>query len=479
MKTIQIIEDQCLRALEKEIIIYPIFEDKPIRTHFKERLQISEQLIDKTLGKITIFNTKHLIHAEKVHFVGLGKFDTLTEEKLKNVLYHAFEDVEGQVAVTLSLFHGVLSEEKLASAIIESYYLYHYRFKKENSILSKSELVLLTDTNIHTHVENTRILFKNMNEARDLGNTPANLMTPEIFKNHIESFAKQFKLPFVSYDFAALEKLGAHAIIAVGKGSKEKPYLISVKYQGNPSNDKYIAFVGKGVTFDSGGYSLKPSASMKTMKLDMCGATNTFAAFKTIVQQQLKVNVHLVIATCENMISSDAYKLSDVIQTLSGKTIEITNTDAEGRLILVDAITYARKDAEYIIDMATLTGACVVALGHQYSGIFSNNDSLSNKFTIACEHANESVWRLPVGEKFISQVKNSDVADYDHAPSRMGGASVAATLLQEFAQDTPWLHVDIAGTANLESSSIYMSKGATGAMIPSLVAFAKNEEIKD
>jgi leucyl aminopeptidase len=266
--------------------------------------------------------------------------------------------------------------------------------------------------------------------------------------------------------------------LAVNQGSRKEPKLIIVKYQGAGSKEKYTALIGKGVTFDTGGLNLKPTGSMETMRMDMSGTAAVIGTLKNTIALGLKKNVLFVCAVAENAIGSGSFKPGDVFRAYNGKTVEVNNTDAEGRLVLADAIAYVVKNykPEQIIDIATLTGACVVALGHDYSGLISTNDKLAKQLVDSSKHTDDRVWRLPIYPEMKDSVK-SNYADIRNTgfPKGAAGASTAAEFLRQFTDDTPWAHLDIAGTAYAEGSGrMYYGFGATGAGVRLLTDYLKN-----
>src|SRR5690606_36357104 len=306
--------------------------------------------------------------------------------------------------------------------------------------------------------------------ARDLGNRPPNVCTP----SHIAATAKDVAKRLPNLKAQALterdmERLGMGALLAVTRGAEEPARLIVLEYRG-AGDSAPVAICGKGVTFDTGGISLKPPAKMDEMKFDMCGAAGVLGAMAAIAELELPVNAVAIIPACENMPSGRATRPGDVIKTMSGQTVEIINTDAEGRLILCDALTYARRyKPRYLLDVATLTGACVVALGHVYTGLFANDERLAAALLAAGERSLDRAWRMPIGDEYGETLK-SNFADFANAGTRDGGASVAANFLSRFVDGTPWAHLDIAGVAWRANAQ----KGATGRPVPLLVDFLLN-----
>jgi leucyl aminopeptidase len=307
--------------------------------------------------------------------------------------------------------------------------------------------------------------------ARDLANLPPNVCTPTYLGTRAKALAKDF--PSVKtkvLDESGIRALKMGAFLAVTQGSDQPPRLIVCEYRGAKKNKAPICLVGKGITFDSGGISLKDPPAMDEMKFDMSGAATVLGTMRAIAELKLPVNLVVIIATCENMPGGGAVKPADIVTTMSGQTVEILNTDAEGRLILCDAITYSRRfKPAAVIDVATLTGACIVALGNHFSGLMSNNEALADELESAGIRADDRAWRLPIGEEYVDQLK-SNFADIANVGGREGGACTAASFLWKFAKDLHWAHLDVAGTAWLGGAQ----KGSTGRPVPLLVDFLIN-----
>jgi leucyl aminopeptidase len=273
-------------------------------------------------------------------------------------------------------------------------------------------------------------------------------------------------------DREQMEKEGMGALLGVAQGSSQPSKLIALSYKGNKKSSNTLGFIGKGITFDSGGISIKPSEGMAEMKGDMAGAAAVMAALVTIAQLKLKVNVTAIIPATENLPGGNALKPGDILKALNGKTIEVVNTDAEGRLILADALSYAvKRGLSPLIDLATLTGACRVALGDIYSGILGNSQELIEKLIKSGADAGERLWQMPMHEDY-KELNKSDVADIKNSGGRWAGTITAAHFLAEFVGDTPWAHIDIAGTSFMEKERGYLVKGATGAGVRTLISFA-------
>jgi leucyl aminopeptidase len=304
--------------------------------------------------------------------------------------------------------------------------------------------------------------------AKTLGNLPPNVCTPAYLADEAKKLARQYKLQIEVLERADMHKLGMGALLAVAHASHNPPKLIVLRYNGAAKGKKPIALVGKGITFDTGGISLKPAAEMDEMKFDMSGAGSVLGALRALAGMKAPVNVVGVIPTCENMPGGHATRPGDVVTTMSGQTVEILNTDAEGRLILCDALTYAaRYEPEKVVDIATLTGACVVALGHVASGLFANDEALAAEVLAAADDACDRVWRLPLWEEYQEGLR-SNFADFANIGGRPGGAITAACYLARFTRKMRWAHLDVAGTAWKSGRE----KGSTGRPVPLLVRFA-------
>jgi leucyl aminopeptidase len=307
--------------------------------------------------------------------------------------------------------------------------------------------------------------------ARDLANLPPNVCTPTYLGHRALQLAKEFSsIKAKSLDESAIKALKMGAFLAVSQGSDEPPRLIVCEYRGAKKTVAPACLIGKGITFDSGGISLKDPPAMDEMKFDMSGGASVLGTLRAVAELKLPINLVVIVAACENMPSGSAVKPSDIVTTMSGQTVEILNTDAEGRLVLCDAITYSRRyKPAVVVDVATLTGACIVALGNHVSGLMSNNDALASELESAGTRADDRAWRLPIGEEFVEQLK-SNFADIANVGGREGGACTAASFLWKFAKDLDWAHLDVAGTAWLGGAQ----KGSTGRPVPLLVDFLIN-----
>lgn len=405
--------------------------------------------------------------AKKILVVGLGKKDEFTPNKSRELSAKVVKKLASLKAKTATFD---LPCQGLEKYIVEGALIGEYKFdkyksdKKPNTLetiyLSGNELKILLGVK----------LAEAMKFARDLANEPAEYATPSKLAEIAESFGLETKI----YDKKAIEEMKMGAFLAVGKGSTQEPKFIHLKYTcQNPQ--KKIAIIGKGITFDSGGLDIKPASSMLTMKDDMSGAACVLGLMSKIKEFTPNIEVHGIIAACENMPGCSAYKPGDILTAKNGKTIEVDNTDAEGRLTLADALCYASElEVDEIIDVATLTGACMVALGTQAAGIMGNDQKLIDSLIKTAETAGERYWQLPMYEEYKDSLK-SDIADMKNTGSRWGGASTAGLFLKNFVkEDKKWAHIDIAGVAFLDSPQKEFIKGATGAGVRALLNYILN-----
>ena len=346
---------------------------------------------------------------------------------------------------------------------LKSYEFKKYKTKKDTRLIT---LNILGTKKIPSFKD--QIKFKALEEgtfyARDLVSEPGNVLHPDEYARRLNSLKKD-GLKVTIYDEKKLTKLGMHALLGVGRGSIRGSYLVTMEWNGAKNNSRPLAFVGKGVCFDTGGYSLKPAKFMEDMTYDMAGSATVVGLMKNLALRKAKVNAVGVVGLVENMVSGDAQRPGDIVKSFSGKTIEVLNTDAEGRLVLADALTYTEKKFKprFIIDLATLTGAIIVCLGSEYAGLFSNDDKLSKEIFNAGEKVEEKVWRMPLHKNYdkLMNSKNADVQNINYVGG--AGSTTAAQFLQRFIlKNTPWAHLDIAGMAFSKYGGALNSGGATG-----------------
>lgn len=436
------------------------------------------------IGEISILHSLGKLPVRIVAIVGLGKRQEFGIDKVRNTTAEICRCLRklNCPKITLSPLNEVVNNIKLVD-LVEAYTegsllgLYSFdKYKKPEHITIK-ELLIVSEKiddlkNLRNAIEKGLIVANATNLARDMVNEPANHMTPSRIADIAKEIASEQHLKLKVLDAADMKDLGMGALLGAAKGSLEPPKLVVLSYQGDNSSADTIGFIGKGVTFDSGGISLKPSEGMGEMKDDMAGAAAVLAAISGIAQLCPKINVTAVVPTIENLPSGTAFRPSDILKSMSGKTIEVISTDAEGRLILADALCYAIKNgASTLIDLATLTGACRVALGTGYAGAFANNKKLMENIKWAANKTGEHLWQLPLPEEY-KELNKSHIADIKNVGNRHAGAISAALFLAEFVDKKPWAHLDIAGVAASSVEKGYIVKGATGFGVRMLIEFA-------
>jgi len=437
-------------------------------------------------NEISIIHSLGKIPSRIVAVAGLGKKADFTLDRIRILaaeLSRSLRRLNCRRVATIVHGAGIggVSSEAACLAITEGSLLGLYRFRKhitkENENKEVAELLIVERDAaklqaLKSGCRRGKLLAEATNMARDWINEPANYMTPTELAKVAQKLARAHGLDVAILNREQMEKEGMGSLLGVARGSCQPPKLIVLSYRGDKKSRVTSGFVGKGITFDSGGISIKPSENMWEMKGDMAGAAAVMAAVAAIAQLKLKINVTAVVPATENLPSGKALKPGDILQAINGKTIEVVNTDAEGRLILADALGYAtKKGFSPLIDIATLTGACHVALGDICSGIFGNSQELIDKIVKAGTEAGERLWQMPMYDEYKEQNK-SDVADIKNSGGRFGGAITGAQFLSEFAGKTPWAHIDIAGTFMAEKEQGYLVKGATGVCVRTLVNFA-------
>jgi len=417
------------------------------------------------------------IGAERVLMVGSGdKPQNVTSAiKILDAIAAATSKLPGRIALDINeLANEAVSEAWWAEQTAMAYGRAQYRFtatKPEAEDAAKqAEEILWIGGDVAAELAKGEAIAQGVNYARDLGNLPGNICTPSYLAEQAEALAANDQIETIIIDEDQMEAMGAGAFVSVAKGSIEPGKLIIMKYQGadDPEEAPHI-ILGKGITFDTGGISLKPGAKMDEMKYDMCGAASVLGAMQAVVALQPKRNIIGMITSAENMPSGHASKPGDVVTSLSGKTIEILNTDAEGRLVLCDALTYGIDNFKpaSVVDIATLTGACMAALGGVNSGLFTQDETLANELQVAARYSNDKVWRLPLEDDY-QELLDTNFADMANIGGPLAGATTAACFLARFTEGTPWAHLDIAGTA---WGGAGKSKGASGRPVPLLVNY--------
>lgn len=438
--------------------------------------------------QVEVVDTGGTIPAQYILLCGLGKSDEIKVEQVRRALgrgvIRAREMGLRTLATSSLMFNrsqeALLPLEELSRAIVEGTLLALYRFSKYRSkeeINSKHIKVLnLVEEEacieaITAGAEQARAIAESVYFVRDLVNHPANEMTPTILAKTAKDLSRKGKLRCSILSRRELERLGMGAFLGVARGSHEPPQFIIVEYRGGKKSDKPIVIVGKSITFDSGGISLKPGEGMGKMKYDMSGGAITLGVLKAVSMLKLPLNVVGLLPATENMPGGRATRPGDILRSMSGRTIEIISTDAEGRLTLADGLFYAtRYKPRCIIDIATLTGACVVALGSHAIGMLSNDNNLKEKFTKAGEKVWERVWEMPLWDEYYEQIK-TPVADIKNTGGREGGMMTAALFLSKFVEGYPWIHLDIAGVAWRDKDEAYIPSGASGIGTRLLIQF--------
>ncbi len=477
-------------AAEKEpadIIIINLFENiKKVPPELNAINKASENAMSNLLensdftGKLNetmIVPTYKKIMPKRILLVGLGKATELSSDKVRQAAGTAVRLIQRKKYKNPSILlyktdYKGISIDEITRVVVEGILLSLYNFTRYKTLKKEDKTTITNFTlvvqkkdvlpRVKSIAKNTQIVADAVCFARDIVNMPGSDATPTFLSNKAKEIAKKAGVKCKILSSPEMKKLGMGGILSVSRGSAEPPKFIILEYNTKKKTNDTIVLIGKGVTFDSGGISLKPGANMDLMKADMSGAAAVLGAFKAI--SDLKPSTHIVglVPCTENMPGSNALKPGDIIKCLSGKTVEILNTDAEGRLILADAISYAKRyKPDAVIDIATLTGACVAALGTFASGMLGNNDELKDQVKQAGNNCHERVWELPLWDEYYELIK-SNIADIKNTGGRYAGTITAACFLGKFVEDFPWVHIDIAGTFLVEKDTPYMRKGASG-----------------
>ena len=441
-------------------------------------------------GEYTLLYSNGQISADRIIIAGMGKKKDITVDKISGVVADSCRRLrqKGVTEIaTVPIGNGInhIKTESSIQAIVEGAILGLYRFrrhftkKSDNSKDIKQIQIVTTEKDVkqvEKAIKKGRIIADSVNWARDMVNEPSNYMTPEKMAESARELANNYRLGIEILEEDQIKQAGMGGLLGVSRGSQQPPRFIVLTYKGRDSEEVDIALAGKGITFDSGGISIKPSEGMGDMKGDMAGGASVLGTLRAIAQLKPKVNVTALVPATENLPSGNAMKPGDVITAMNGKTIEVLNTDAEGRLILADALSYAKKiGAKSIIDVATLTGACQIALGNICTGAFSNNQKLVDEIIAAGNKMGERTWQLPMFAEYREQLK-SDIADIKNIGTRYGGAITAAKFLEDFVANIPWVHLDIAGTSDTDKEKGYLVKGATGIPVRTLINFILSKE---
>lgn len=440
---------------------------------------------------IKIIHTLGRIGTKRLIFVGLGKEKEITYDTLHEIMGHAFKEVQKlkitEIGIALDSFvcsqvNTLDSAHFLSEAFVLSTYKFEGYKQKTNEPDRKIENITVYSSlndpqEIKAALTVGYVYGKGTNSARTLVNMPGNMLTATEMANYAKELAGKYDFNLEILDKGEMEKLGMGALLAVNQGSTEPPKMIVLKYQGKEEWKDVIGLVGKGITFDTGGYSIKSKDGIVGMKTDMGGAAAVLGAMEIIGELKPEQNVVAVIPSTDNMISGSALKPDDVITSFSGKTIEVLNTDAEGRLVLADAVTYAKHHgASCLVDVATLTGGVIVALGTHTTGALTNHEDFFKQVLEASKEAGEPIWQLPIFPKDKERIYSSKIADLNNSPGREGHAIMGGAFVGEFAEDTPWVHLDIAGTATISKEHDLGPAGATGVMTRTLALIVERYE---
>ena len=430
----------------------------------------------------TLIHHPPRLKARRLLLLGGGKAKNFTSAELRKLAGTATRTLKPKGIRSFAFIAPEsISAEEAAKAIVEGAFVgnfdpdYYKSDRKDQKIDSVTVIARGDQGRLQRALDEARIVGESQNFTRDLVNEPSNRMTPTVLGERARKMAQELGLKCEVYGADKIKELKMGAFWSVAQGSDEPPALIILKYEPAGAPEKpVIGLVGKGITFDTGGISIKPADGMEKMKYDMAGGATMIGAMRAIALLKPKVKVIAIICATENMPSGHAQKPGDVQMAMSGKSIEVINTDAEGRLVLADGLHYAKQlGCTHLVDAATLTGAVVVALGYVNAGIFTNNDDMYQRFQRANAKAGEKMWRLPLDEEYKESIR-SNIADIMNTGGRYGGAITAAMFLKEFAEDTPWIHLDIAGTAWTEDNKAWIAKGPSGIALRSLVEFVKD-----
>ncbi|MEN6621849.1 MAG: leucyl aminopeptidase, partial [Smithella sp.] len=442
-------------------------------------------------SQIVVAHTRGAIPAQRIALVGLGKESDINLEKIRAAFSKVMQHLRGlnikEVATSIDL--ELVSEEKakiveaaVEGALLGLYQFNHYKTEGREDIKEIEQLTIVADADnfslVESAVKNAQIISMGVYFARDLISAPSNEMTPSVMAKKAEEIVRRRNLKCKVLDRAKMKKLGMNSLLGVASGSSEEPKLIILEYSGGKKREAPVVLVGKGLTFDSGGISIKPADKMDEMKTDMSGGAAVMATLMVASDLHLPVNVVGLIPATENMPDGGAYKPGCILKSYSGKTIEVINTDAEGRLILADALAYASiYNPAAIIDIATLTGACIIALGDNVIGMLGTDENLKDKIKQASKNTGELVWELPLMDHYFELIK-SDIADYKNTGGRVAGTITAAAFLSKFVGDFPWVHLDIAGPAWITRDKPYVPKGASGITVRLLTEYLRNHCIQ-
>ncbi len=476
--------------VEADALAIVLFEEEaaPAELHsasaWLEELRSSGEFTGKS-GEIAVSHLPAGLAAKRLVAIGGGKREKFDTAALRRAAGSTVRTLKQKGVKKLAWWLGsgtAAGDQGAAEAAVEGAIIGNYetdRHKPSSDAKSLEAFSIAAgagNSDIEAAVARGRIIADGQNFTRELANEPANLLTPMVLADRAKAMAAETGLDCEVLDQDRMRQLGMGSLLGVSQGSAEPPAFIIVRYRPakEPTSKDHLGLVGKGVTFDTGGISIKPADGMEKMKYDMSGGAAVLGAMQAIAQLKPSIPVTAFVPAVENMPGSRAQRPGDIVKTLSGKTVEVLNTDAEGRLILNDALTYAQRlGCTHLVDAATLTGAIVVALGSINIGAFTNNDAMLARVMTAAKQEGEKMWQMPLDDEYKDLLK-SPFADLANIGGRYGGAISAAYFLKEFAGDTPWVHLDIAGTAWLDDGKPYMAKGPTGVCVRTFVSLAMN-----
>ena len=475
-----------------DCIVLGVYENNKFSKSFNEIDQLTQGYLNDLVksGELTgklaqtiLLRDLQGLSAKRLLIVGCGKKGELTERQYKQIIQAVLKTLkETNTREVISYLTEIELKDRdlywnirFAIETIEhaNYQFDHFKSQKAETSVLESFIFNTDCAQAQQAISHANAISSGIKAARDIANMPPNICNPAYLAEQAKNLAENSTaLSLNVVDEEEMAKLGMNAYLAVSKGSENRAYMSVLTFNNAPDkNAKPIVLVGKGLTFDAGGISLKPAADMDEMKYDMCGAASVFGTMKAIAQLNLPLNVIGVLAGCENLPDGNAYRPGDILTTMNGLTVEVLNTDAEGRLVLCDALTYVERfEPELVIDVATLTGACVVALGQHNSGLVSTDNNLANALLQAATETTDKAWRLPLSEEYQEQLK-SPFADLANIGGRWGGAITAGAFLSNFTKKYRWAHLDIAGTAWLQGAN----KGATGRPVSLLTQFLINQ----
>jgi len=471
---------QPLDKIEADAVAVVLYENDPspadlkFATSWLDEMRASGEFAGKT-DELAVLHQPQGIRAKRLVVVGGGKRDAFDLRKATATTVRVLK--QKGVKTLAWWLNGADPEAAVEGAILGNFEPDFYKTSNQGKSLDAFHVVAATNgAELDKAFERGRILAEAQNFTRDLVNEPANRLTPTILADRARAMAAESGLECEVLDQDRMRQLGMGSLLGVSQGSAEPPALIIIRYKpvAPAKSSDHLGLVGKGVTFDTGGVSIKPADGMEKMKYDMAGGAAVLGAMKAIAQLKPSIPVTALVPAVENMVGSRAQRPGDIVKSLNGKTIEVLNTDAEGRLILIDAITYAKRlGTTHMVDAATLTGAIVVALGSVNIGAFTNNEAMLGKVMAAAKAEGEKMWHMPLDDEYKDLLKSA-FADLANIGGRYGGAISAAWFLKEFAEDTPWVHLDIAGTAWLDDAKPHMAKGPSGVCVRTFTRLALN-----